>query len=578
MINDDDLDKLLSDVGTDFDFQEARQESLRQKQRAARKSDITIEEEEGSGSEENFLKRIKNLGIDDDILSFSNGLPPALNNHNLCSQRFKRMLSEYSGTDSIHQLIQKHKYAFLRSNENIEKLYSDFSIVLSPDALLREAKKNYLFYFEGFEEENKLDFLVLKELFIRFREFNSKAKKEWNELLNSISVFNLSNEAKVLFQELNSIINKALDLNSAADKFLRRIAIMLSIPEDGFDVLEKDIYNKILYRPAFDYRYEKLFDASGPDGGSGQKNSTDDTILDLDDTSGESHYHRQSPVQDGKYSMQPEQYGPAPVEGHSENITGQDAVHEKGGRVKLPDGKEIIFSVRGTSTWNTREPYIISINYEKLQKEYEDLKFSFYFISSVDSGPVQEGAIKRAMVRYLSDQSKNIENEYGNYIYRTIIQIIEEMKKTFDFQGSDAGIFIYHLGPMTIYRQIMSLFQARKTGICFKYIPGSKVVRFVPMEFIKGKVLQWFEENINKLNLEFDKIQLFEEIRRKVAKKYNAEIERGNRQLDELIARFKLEQNRQLDRDELFRSKWQQWFGAENIIVYKRFIDKTIFK
>jgi hypothetical protein len=60
--------------------------------------------------------------------------------------------------------------------------------------------------------------------------------------------------------------------------------------------------------------------------------------------------------------------------------------------------------------------------------------------------------------------------------------------------------------------------------------------------------------------------------------KYNKELAANGRQLDEMIAKLKLDENPQFNKQEFFKSKWNQWFGTARIPVYNRFIEKSIFR
>lgn len=140
---DDDLDRLLSDVDSASDYSGAREDSLRFKQRMARKSDINIEASgDGVHSEKAFIDRILGLEVDNDIMDFAKGAPAAVHVHTIKTAHFRRLLSEYSVPDSVQSLIQKYKYTFIRFIENVERLYAEFAIPLSIDSLIKKARKD----------------------------------------------------------------------------------------------------------------------------------------------------------------------------------------------------------------------------------------------------------------------------------------------------------------------------------------------------------------------------------------------------------------------------------------------------
>jgi hypothetical protein len=562
---DDDLDRLLSDVGSGTDYSGSREDTLRIKQRMARKSDVNIEGSgEGLHTEEGFVERMKSLEVDNDVLDYAKGVAQAVSTHTTRTAHFRKLLSEYDVPESVRQITQKYKYTFIRFIENIERMYGEYATPLSIDSLLKKARKDYSLFFDGFEDENKTDFLVLKELFLRLREFNSRTRKEWGELSRSIGVINLSADGKGLYSELNAQVEAALAFGVVTDKFLHRIADFLSIPPEDHDVIERDIANKTIYHPSMSYKYDALFNLSaylsGDSGGVLKSPPLHDADPDYRPASA-------GISSDGK--VFPEETYRAPrleVPSHTSSRGEMD--------------QEVVdrFTVRGTNTWNTREPYILKVYREKLEKDYEDLSSSFYYSSEPENTTTQEGAVKRAMIRFLSDTSKNIEAEYEEFIFKTIITQVQELCDFFGFMDESRNLFIYHLGPATLHRTLISLFQVERIGLCFKYLPGNKVVRYIPAEYVKERILDWHEANINTLDIDFDKVQYFDEIRRTVLMKYNTELANNGRQLDEMISKLKLAENPQFNRQEFFKSKWNQWFGTARIPVYNRFIEKSIFK
>jgi len=363
-------------------------------------------------------------------------------------------------------------------------------------------------------------------------------------------VINLVAEGKVLFQELNGIVAEGHKFTVTTEKFLARLALVMGIPDEDHDVLERDIHNKIRYHDLIDYSYGSLFDHKA---------------VVRNDGGGESG---------GGPPLKKES---APIAPES-NDEPAGKPRETGKREKSPVHAPVKFTLRGTAPWNTREPYLMKVDGDRLSKELEDFETAFYFVTLDDKGPAHEGAVKRAMIRYLSDTTLVVKDKYEEFIFKTIVLLARDMSEFFDFTGDMKNLFLYHLGPLTMHRQILSVFQDEKYGMCFKYMQGNRVVRFIPGEYIKLKVIAWHEENINSLKLDFDRVQFFDEVRRKVSAKYREELEKYSRQLDDLISKLKLGQNKNFNRDDFFKSKWNEWFGVSRIVAYNRFVERTIFK
>ncbi|MDY6968985.1 MAG: hypothetical protein SVR08_10090 [Spirochaetota bacterium] len=243
-----------------------------------------------------------------------------------------------------------------------------------------------------------------------------------------------------------------------------------------------------------------------------------------------------------------------------------------------PDLPKVKFTVKGSRSWNTREPYTVQVDYKKLQKDYNDLKASFFFFQHRSKEPPQQREIKEAMIKYYRNGSKGISSEYGEFIFKSTYSLIQELGEFFNFHNGQLNLFIYHLGVLNLVHILNNLFSTSQFGDCLKLLPDKKVIKNLPSEFIKEKVLCWFEDNINIFDLSFDGINEFDEIKKIISQKYYSEVDRNKERLNSFINNIMSESDKKIDKDKIFRSKWNDWFGMTNIIVYKRFVERTIFR
>jgi len=545
---DKDLDIILTNLGRDADSERVRDQALRERRAGA---DFPAD-----GGD--FFGTVAGLRVTAGILGFRGGIAAALGNHVEFCKSFRMTSIEKEGEGGLDDIIRQYKYTFIRSVENIEKLHEDYSVVLDTRTIEKTVKKEYDLHFEGFEEKNKVNFLALVETYIELREFNSLVKKEWRELAKSIGVINLTSSGKPLYQALNSVLEAALKFCDETDEFLAYIGRILGIPADHFDLLKSEVQRHTAYHGEFSYDYNDLFDLSRY--GTDHSKDRGEVPVDSAPATGDGSSLGKGGPGDGTT---------VPEEG--ESFPG----HAGGAMRSEPYSSS--FTVKGTRPWNTREPYIIRLNEEKLGRDGEDLLRSFYFLQEGLEEKILEGELKRSMLRFMRDSALNIRESYGEYVLKAVFTRIQGIV---DFFGAAdmLSLFVYHLGPYPVYMAVLEGFTAEGTGYCFKYGTGNRVVRFMPQEFIKQKVLEWFENNVNVFDLPYDSIQEYENIRKMVSKKYYAEVDENTRKLDGIIESKNLRAEKGFDRAEYFRAQWKEWFGAANIIVYNRFIEKTIFK
>lgn len=263
----------------------------------------------------------------------------------------------------------------------------------------------------------------------------------------------------------------------------------------------------------------------------------------------------------------------APQAGHTKNdnkITGSELTGT------MP--QSVRFAVKGSKSWNTREPYIISINDVKLKENFEDLNVTIYFNEDLENELSLQGKIKLALMRNITGDRTEVLTRYKEFIFKSIILLIKDFQDIYNLQGDKFNLFIYHAGVYTVYRILINHLQNLKIGYCYKKIGKSKVTKFLPLEYLKVAALNWFEDNINICSIPFDGIHEYNELKRAVTGKYYAELEKINKKTDEIIARQKLNADKKFNRDDYLRSKWDELFGPANIIIYNRFIERTIFK
>jgi hypothetical protein len=252
----------------------------------------------------------------------------------------------------------------------------------------------------------------------------------------------------------------------------------------------------------------------------------------------------------------------------------QPAAEDKDTEIKFT---KVNFIIRGTRTWNIREPYIIPINNDKLDNDYNDLNKTFYFVKVEEKEQNIQGEMKRAMFKYIRNPEKDIIQEYTEFINNRLFSLTAELGNYFGFQKDKLHLFIYHLGVLTIYKIIIITFQTDKVGYCFKLLADNNVVKYIPIEFVKEMILLWHNDNINSTVFQYDGIIEYNDLKRVVSRRYTSEYEKYNGKLEDLISKSNANIST-FDREQIFKSKWDEWFGKTNIVIYNRFLERTIFK
>jgi hypothetical protein len=554
----DDLDALLSNVDGNDTFKSREEEVDRTHERILRMGDRPVIDSNDFASEKRFREHIDNIRRNGDIDPFRGGYAAAVEFHKTLSTRFRETVFSNVVTDSVSEIIKKHRYAFEKSAENIEQALIQFLSQSSHDTISKKAKQNFHMFFGNQEmTDGKLNFLFIIELFSRIRDFNSHVKKEWSDLQMSLNTINMINEGKQLYSLCYAVTNEAMMFCEKTDQFIAFLASLLTLSENEIDLLDRELVNKVIYFESFNYDLQSNLVTRQ----TVIQHDVSDDFLDigpLTTVKDEEPLIVSSPTsEEPDHHVDIQETSQKKTEDHHANIR---------------------FTLRGTSTWNTHEPYIIRIDAGKLVKDYSDLENSIYFNPDIPDPVTMSGFVKRAMILYMKNPAKHILKEYGEFILRFISFKVDGLYDFFGFTGDTAKLFSYHLAPLTMHKIVSSHFQETGQGLCFKLLPGNKVSRHVPVEFIKEKVLNWYENNINTMNLPYDRVSDYNEIKRTIQDKFIVEKKRCAEKAAAAVERLRQQSGKSIDPNIILQKKSAELYGAAQIIVYNRFIEKTGLK
>lgn len=553
---DDNLEKLLLNVDDSSNFSDVRNSNIKSHEKIVRKSDKNIGDDFAGQSPEQYSNNLNNQKSDPDIQTFNVGHINIFKYHEELMKEFMIVLNDINYSESVLQNLKKYKYNFLRNIESIEKLCNDYITTQSYSSLKRTAKQELPAYFpDGTVSDNRINFIILKEIFINLREYNSFIRKNLNDLTKDIEVVNLISEGKDLYSKLLEIIAKSISYCKKTDKFISFIALVLSIPDEDFDVLKKDIAKRIFYRDSMNYSFSDIFSHQILN----KKIEKPETPI--SEISQSENQHNNNKINNKKSSNSLEKNN---IISSSFNFDSPDTdIHID----------NLLFNLPGKSSWNTKEPYLVHINNEGFEKNVEDLKKTIYFTKTHDEAKNMNANVKKAMLRNFSTNTAEKSAAYENFIINEIKNIIVEINSNFKMEANTKSLLIYHIGPGTFYKIIKNKFDTLFIGLCFKDIGENKLSRFIPNEFIKFTILNWFENNINILKISFDSIAFLNDIKSFVHNRY---LEHQTEIMNKIATAAKHlyeKEGKVLDKNAMFKKKSKDLFGHSLYYIYKRFVD-----
>ncbi|HXK66195.1 MAG TPA: hypothetical protein PK348_08010, partial [Spirochaetota bacterium] len=351
---DDELDRLLQDIDSDKDY-------TAQKAHAKHFKEHVLDSELDETIHDIPLPEKKN--ISEVVKFFKRGLSSGIHRHIELAKLLRSRLDITEVPEQIVPVIKKSSYSIFKTIEDIEILTDKFIGEINEANLRRKATKDFPLYFpDDYPDDNRLDFIVLKEIYLLLRSFNSIVKKDWTELEKQSAVFNFAEGGKQLSSVLNDIIVEGNSLCKATDVLLELIANHLGLLSHHYNLSDADIRSKLQFNEFKSYTVQSLLneldtsefvqDQSEALKHNIHKTSTLTSPDGMEEASDSNEYNKQKQYEISKSKTQ------------SEYSTQQSTVP---------------FTVKGTKPWNTREPYILSVDENVLKIEQEDLEYMVYY-------------------------------------------------------------------------------------------------------------------------------------------------------------------------------------------------------
>ncbi|PJZ47097.1 hypothetical protein [Leptospira brenneri] len=404
-------------------------------------------------------------------------------------------------------------------------------------------RKEYSRYFSrNLDEVSRDDFVQFHLIFEMLRYFYIESKEGWIFLREAVLNAKFSDPDFQNNVLLRYRILPALDRLNQLEIFLKRMSFILQI--DNPNYLTEYKPTKPKYRDRIIYRLSSVFDESLYD---------KPTTLESEDSGIE--YKADEVIQ--KSDKDPKQK--------------KDLVNQK---AKLKEeGVTNYIQAYGKYTWNSDQHYFFRYELDKYLAE----KALFKSAISLDLHlGADEQVLRAELIRSMTSTEKknkspeDFEVEYQNFL-KQFFQFCENIiLMNMMIPNQVKYVFLFHLGPSHFYMIAKKFLMEVGTGyIHSRGSDGKKVIRVIPGEYVKKHVIDYWNEII-LLNVgeEKNNLALLKKLTEMIEEKYKEISKLTIQKYDELDEEIKNSKPRDL----IFREHMNEWMGAANIIIFKRFV------
>ncbi|TGN17135.1 hypothetical protein [Leptospira idonii] len=435
-----------------------------------------------------------------------------------------------------------------------QKKIKDIIINLDEKHMYPMVKKEYARYFIGIQaDSNRNDFVQFHLIFEMLRNFVIDTKGGWESIRSAIETGNFQDPEFQREALLRFRIIPALDRIQFLSIFLKRMAYILQIENP------KGIWDLKPTKPKFKenvvYRLSSVFSDKLYQGGESQEVVAINIPFEEND----------------KVSIT------AGTKQESSALAGVALKKaEPEIAAKQPNKKETIVNyiqAFGKYSWNSDQHYFFRFETDKYASEKDLFKQTINM--DIHMG-ADEQVLRAELIRSLTSLEKKnrsgeeLEKEYLSFLNHFFDFCENIIMMNMGIPAQLKWVFLFHIGPSHFYMIAKKFLTEVNTGyLHVKSTDGKKVSRVIPGEVVKKHVIDyWNRVVLPNVGEEKNNLALLKKLVEIVDQKYKETSAHAIAEYDNLPADIKASK----PRVQLFREYMNQWMGAANIIIFKRFV------
>jgi len=412
------------------------------------------------------------------LSDFKNDLIHPLEPHYMNAESIRKYLNSQDVTQEIRGEFREFEKNITDALSNILRAFSELETEMQERQLEVMVQKDYYPTFLSSDmNEDKLQFLQLLKTYENIKGFNIKVKSLWIELsgyFERIKINTLTN--KFLEKVLTYQVYPRIELTELTELMLKRLNYILKIEEETIDidkVSAKGSYSSLLsYTPSILFRED-----------------LDQVVADIHKVKTESSQIKQKEL----------------------------IVEDKNSCLKSP----YLLDSRGQELFNQSYLYTLEIDARKIDNEIKKIENSWYIETHLGA---EETVLRRDLIRsHISNKKEKTNNEkkYSSFLIDQFNNLKEDFSRQFfDFSDEEIKLFFYHLGPLSFLRILIKNMQELRTGCIHRRMKKNQMLRELPLEFIKFRLKDWWDEDIYKVTNQSNRnsYELYQSIIRQVKK------------------------------------------------------------
>lgn len=474
----------------------------------------------------------------DRIADFKGGLTPVLERQQTHARILRQVLSSSIITPEERLSLQDVSVTLDRTITELQGLVREAMVQLGSGNLDQEARKNFHNFFSAETSEHRLSYVKFLLTAVHLKRYAVEAAGLWGKIRSMLEKARLAPTSQLREQAIKYRVDPGVYDSESMRILSERMGRVVRFKQDPLST--RSLSGIGSYSPSISYTLSVVFRDDLDDYIQSHSEEKDRAALDIMDD----------------LSIR------APAKPTLEDLP-HDAPH--------------VLRAIGNQKWNSGLHYILVYDPHLLQEERN--KFGQVIYIDTHLGALQD-VIRTDFVLQYSRKQKFVPPEKVEEDYAAFLNVFFNLAA--DISLLNAGIkqeyrnsFLFHLGPQTFFQLSKKYLKELKTGTMHrvKGSQGKVIERFVPLEFLKSVLMDWWKEQVLPECTEQDREDpgLFRAMVRVMKQRMDALTLDAKKEFEALGQSARLTQNE----DQLKKELIQRKIGPTNMVVFKRYLSQN---
>ncbi len=439
-------------------------------------------------------------------------------------------------TDEIRPKLAGASKEIDQALSTIQAASRQLLLNLQGTELEREATREFHNFFTDSISDHRIEYIVFMKSYALIKAYNLETHGLWSQIKKLVDEAEIPRNSDFYQQVINYRVVPAMRMGESIRVFTARMSVVLGITHEPGNL--KNLGDIGRYSPDLSYQLSTVFVENLAGFIAEQLDPPEHDVGEHDNALPDALHREDAP-------KQPD----APKESHE-------------------------LDTAGAMPWNRGTHYYFAYDPKQLELERKVYTSIIHIDTHMgaDSDMIRSDIIRKYSRRTQTTDLVDIENKYTHFLHSYFELIINISMMNLNIPSDLKYKFLYHLGPNSFYHLTRKFLQEAETGT-FQRKVGKMIKKYIPVELTRKIILEWWRAHVlEPLGEDIDNYSAYRQLARHIKHEHGKLSQKAMAEVKAMSP----EQRNNRTQSEIVRENLNKWFGATNIIIFKRYLKAHI--